>query len=952
MQSFWNELSQRVRQQCGFQTAAARRRPARHVLPRLLEVLETRQLLSGEASLLSLPDGTDSAQNPLVLNVAPPLPAAEGTVVYVTNETELRLAARDLVSGTTVVLAPGTYDLKNTVGFKNVSQVTFRGATDNPDDVIIVGKGMNNPDIGDFATGIVPYGFYVQNVSGFTIANLTLRDFYVHGIILNGSIDAPHIYNVRFLDIGQQMIKSNPDTSPAGGATNGLVEFCSFEYTTTAPGTYTNGIDVHHGTDWIIRDNVFQNIRSPQGQELAGPAILMWNASQNTITERNLFLNCQRGIAYGLGQKSPFEQLGGRISDNIFYRSADQSGDVGITLNNSPDTHISNNIVLLNGTYPNAIEYRFALTQGVQISGNYTDAGIVSRTGGVAVLSENVTSARSSWFVNPAAGDFRLAPLLLDVSDFNSATNRVSEGAQAQTLVGITAGNPGGLTLTYSLADDPAGRFAIDPVTGVVSVANGALIDFETSPLISLTIQATAPSGQSVTKAFTIAVLNVIPTIPVDAAPNANQVVEGAPTGTPVEITAFAFEPGGTQLTYSLLNSSNGRFAIHPVTGVVTVANSSLINFEALAATSITVRVADGSGGSTQQTFPITILNAPPAIPVDMNSLPNIVAEGALLGTATGLQVRAVDPNGGAIVTYRLLDNAGGRFSINSSTGVVHVARSDLLNYEDAPRHTVTVEASDGRGGRISQNFTIDIRNLPPTKPVDIDTTFGLTNKVIENAAANTLVGITARSSDINGSPITYSLTNDPQGRFAIHPDTGVVTVARGDLINFESARSHTITIQAWDSQGGVSFQNFVVNVLNAMPTAPVDTNLADNWAVVGATVGTEVGITAFATDPASPASDVSYRLAASAGGRFAIDRVSGVVTVASSSLILLPATYTITVTAFDAYGGVAHTNFSISILSVAAALARQTTSPPVSATLSRSLDAVFARSTTSLLAT
>ncbi len=57
------------------------------------------------------------------------------------------------------------------------------------------------------------------------------------------------------------------------------------EYDTTSRDDYTNGVDVHTGDNWIIRHNLFRNIRAPQGA-LAGPAILMWNASTEHARRR------------------------------------------------------------------------------------------------------------------------------------------------------------------------------------------------------------------------------------------------------------------------------------------------------------------------------------------------------------------------------------------------------------------------------------------------------------------------------------------------------------------------------------------------------------------------------------------------------------------------------------------------------------------------------------------
>ena len=102
--------------------------------------------------------------------------------------------------------------------------------------------------------------------------------------MLNAGAQSPLIHNVRLVNAGQQFIKASPDGA-GGGVDNGIVEYSVIEYDTTASDDYTNGVDVHTGDNWIIRHNLFRNIRAPQGA-LAGPAILMWNASTNTTGRR------------------------------------------------------------------------------------------------------------------------------------------------------------------------------------------------------------------------------------------------------------------------------------------------------------------------------------------------------------------------------------------------------------------------------------------------------------------------------------------------------------------------------------------------------------------------------------------------------------------------------------------------------------------------------------------
>ena len=71
--------------------------------------------------------------------------------------------------------------------------------------------------------------------------------------------------------------------------------------------------------------------------------------------------------------------------------------------------------------------------------------------------------------------------------------------------------------------------------------------------------------------------------------------------------------------------------------------------------------------------------------------------------------------------------------------------------------------------------------------------------QVNENAANGTVVGVAAGIDPDLGTTLTYSLTDNAGGRFAIDSNTGVVTVADGSLLDFESATSHDVTIQVSD---------------------------------------------------------------------------------------------------------------------------------------------------------
>jgi Secretion system C-terminal sorting domain len=322
-----------------------------------------------------------------------------GTVDTVTTTSELKNAiiqANATGGNRTILIADGTYQIASTSWYPYItaSNVVFRSLSGNRDAVILTGNGMADvaPDveIGIFAVG--------DNI---TVADLTLRGFGNHGIAVSG--DSLFVYNVKIQNTFEQMIKG---VSSGDGSDYSRVQCSLFEYPDgVGPQWYIGGLDIHKADNWIVNDNIFKNIASPS-VAVAEHAVHFWNFSSNNTVERNLIINCDRGIGFGLGS-SPND--GGMIRNNMIYN--DGTGlfdDVGIGLETSPNTNVYNNTIYIE--YPNAIEYRFAETTNVAISNNLTNKLIKSRNGGQAILTTNNTNGQADWFVNLSAGDLRLMP--------------------------------------------------------------------------------------------------------------------------------------------------------------------------------------------------------------------------------------------------------------------------------------------------------------------------------------------------------------------------------------------------------------------------------------------------------------------------------------------------------------------------------------------------------------
>jgi len=369
-----------------------------------------------------------------MLHTAPPLPAPAGEVVRVADEKALQAAVAGLKSGQTILLAPGEYNLSRTLILAGHDSVALRGATGQRGDVILRGEG--------FPAAEQKIGSLIQayDCRGLVIADLTLTGAWWHLIHVAGDRGAVGmlVHNVHFVDSKEQLFKVNPGYHPTVFADSGTVEFCRFEFTGRACQRYTAGVDILGAAGWRVHDCDFIRIRGPQPDSLCDAAVMFWQHCRDLTVERCFFYECDFGVWVGLdegykaGRREPgtaFDIIGAVVCDNVIFRR--QSGDTGISLHHAKDFEVSHNTIILNGTYPCCVEYRFAGTRG-RLSGNLSDGPLCARDSAAAELEDNVDSASPDWFVDPANGDLRLAPVGM------SALQKSGQGAP----IGARLGEP------------------------------------------------------------------------------------------------------------------------------------------------------------------------------------------------------------------------------------------------------------------------------------------------------------------------------------------------------------------------------------------------------------------------------------------------------------------------------------------------------------------------------
>ncbi len=342
--------------------------------------------------------------------------------IVVTNVSELMATVYSTKEGNvTVLIKDGEYKLTDRLWLTG-SNITYKSLSGNRDSVIIKGAGMN---------GNIGWIFSVAG-SDFTVQDLSLGEVKYHGVQVHGELNADNIniVNVRFFNINQQMIKGsyNKSNTPQNHSDNGLIENCLFEYTSgIANQYYCGGVDIHHGENWVIRDNEFKNIKSPSSQ-LSEGAIHFWNDSKNITVERNKIMNCDRGIMFGF-DNSPHN--GGLIINNMIHTTR----DTGIYLATSSDVKVYNITIYLDSNYKNAIEYRFSSLSKNFIKNNLTNGLILKRDGGLAEVDNNITNSDLSWFANVMEGDLHLIKNIDTVNNQGLLLNEVSLDIDKETRV-------------------------------------------------------------------------------------------------------------------------------------------------------------------------------------------------------------------------------------------------------------------------------------------------------------------------------------------------------------------------------------------------------------------------------------------------------------------------------------------------------------------------------------
>jgi len=677
------------------------------------------------------------------------------------------------------------------------------------------------------------------DISGYASASTTIQ-FLVTGV---GGGDSLSVDNVQVsYDTGAA--NSAPTISSNGGGTTASVTVG--ENSTVVTTVMATDVDAGHTL----------------GYSIAGGA----DAGRFTINNSTGQLSFASAPSY----EAPADSGGNNVYDVTVQVSDGQGGTdtqaLAVTVanvNEAPtDLALSANTVAenaANGTVVGTVSGTDSDTGDTRTYSLTDNAGgrfaINSSTGQITVANrsllnyESVTSHNLTVRVTDSGGLTYDETFTINVTDVNEAAPRItSNGGGATALINIAENATAVTRVTASDADTrqtlaysivggaDAAKFRINSSTGALSFVSApnyeAPTDSGGNNVYDVTVQVSDGSGGVDSQAISVTV-TAVNERPTDLSLSANTVAEHAANGTVVGTVTGSDPDAGDTKSYSLTNTAGGGVAINRTTGALTVANSTLLNYEAATSHAVTVRVTDRGGLTYDETFTINLTNVNEA-PSGTNATVTITEDTAHVLTAANFGFSDVDA-GDALSAVRIdtLPTAG----TLTLSGTAVTAGQVITTADLAASQLVFTPAANANGtgyARVAFSVRDSTSLYDPTpntltvnvtavndRPTDLSLS---ANMVAENAANGTVVGTVSGTDPDAGDTKSYSLTNTAGGRFAINRTTGALTVANSTLLNYEAATSHAVTVRVTD-RGGLTYdETFTINLTN-VNEAPSGTN-------------------------------------------------------------------------------------------------------------------------------
>ena len=428
----------------------------------------------------------------------------------------------------------------------------------------------------------------------------------------------------------------------------------------------------------------------------------------------------------------------------------------------------------------------------------------------------------------------------------------------ADMTVTVDENTPAGVTLATASADDPDegqshtyaitdgnddGAFTIDTATGAIAATGDVTLNFERFARRELTVEVTDDGEIPLTDEAIVTLnlndLNEQPTL----RDRTVAINENLATGSRVAMVQGRDVDAGDTLSYAILSGNEaGAFALDAETGLLTVANKRLLDYETTPVFELEIRATDSGDLTTTGLLEIT-LNDRPERPI-LRERSRDLFENLGVGSPVA-RMQATGAAAGADLVYEITSgNTEDAFAIDPQTGRVTVANKAALNYEVRRRFALRIEVTDQATGHVG----VGVLRVALQNRLERPTVLPAVTTVDEHTAAGTPLLETRIVGEADSGYQYDIIAGNELGALAIDPVTGQISVADAAALDRETASVIGVRVRATDLANtdifGIGLARVRIRDVNEAPSiADLDLTVAagtPNATVLGQLLATD----------------------------------------------------------------------------------------------------------------
>jgi VCBS repeat-containing protein len=392
-----------------------------------------------------------------------------------------------------------------------------------------------------------------------------------------------------------------------------------------------------------------------------------------------------------------------------------------------------------------------------------------------------------------------------------SISESASVGAAAGTVTASDADANSTLASWQITGGNDQGIFSINQASGQITIADNALLDFETNPGYELSITVSDGVNTSAVQTVQISLVNENDTAPVFSNAGPAAVAEGQVEVIDLEATD-ADNIGG--LIFSIAGGDDQSFfSITEIGGVLSFRTGRDFEQPADADTDniyqVTVQVTDEAGNTASQSIEVTLEDLNDEFPVFSSNNQNFVAENEM-DAATLI---ATDRDAGSTVAYSItggVDQA--RFNVDENTGVLSFVQppnfEEPADFNGDNEYSIVVTASDGQN-TTNASITVEVTDANDA-PSDITLSANTLQSYID--PVGTIIGRLATVDEddpTQSASYIYAIVEGGES-FEINSDNDIVS--RVVFTNNQDSVA-TINVSTNDGSGGIFQKDLIIDI-------------------------------------------------------------------------------------------------------------------------------------------